>query len=113
MTFTSRSRLVNPLLGTYFGIIASLLVGLVLLLLILERLGLADATSRVVMLLVPLVMFVSIAIAAASRDAMDFYVAGRRVPAFFNGLVLATATLGGTGVVVLSGALFLDRKSVV
>lgn len=107
MTFTSRSRLVNPLLGTYFGIIASLLVGLVLLLLILERLGLADATSRVAMLMVPLVMFVSIAIAAASRDAMDFYVAGRRVPAFFNGLVLAIATLGGTGIVVLSGALFL------
>ena len=33
MSLTSRTRFVNPRLGTYFGIFASSLVGLVLLLL--------------------------------------------------------------------------------
>lgn len=107
MSFTSRSRLVNPLLGTYFGIVAALLIGLVVLLLILEQLGLSDKTSRAIMLLGPMTIFAGIAGAAASQNVLDFYVAGRRVPAFFNGVVLALTTLGGTSVVALSGALFL------
>ena len=45
MSVTSRTRFVNPRLGTYFGIFASSLAGLVMLLLIFEELGTSDAVS--------------------------------------------------------------------
>ena len=35
------------------------------------------------------------------------FAAGRRVPAFYTGLVLAQTALGATGVVALTGAFFL------
>ena len=52
MSLTSRTRFVNPRLGTYFGIFAQLVTGLLLLLLIFEQLGirsnvaLGDVSSR-------------------------------------------------------------------
>ena len=36
----------------------------------------------------------------------DYFVCGRRVPAFFNGLVLAISALGGAGFLALTGAFF-------
>ena len=53
MSLTSRTRFVNPRLCTYFGIFASSLAGLVMLLLIFEELGTSDALLRWAMLLGP------------------------------------------------------------
>ena len=36
----------------------------------------------------------------------DYFACGRRVPAFFNGLVLAISALGGAGFLALTGAFF-------
>ena len=46
MAFTSRTRLVNPRLGTYFGIFTAAFAALVLMALMFEQLGVADAWSR-------------------------------------------------------------------
>ncbi len=43
---------------------------------------------------------------AATREANDYFVCGRRVPAFFNGLVLAISALGGAGFLAVTGAFF-------
>ena len=45
MAAAPRSRLINPLLGMYFGIFSSLLAAIVLLLMMLEQLGVTDAQS--------------------------------------------------------------------
>jgi cation/acetate symporter len=107
MAFTSPANRVNPLLGVYFGIITSCMVGLVLLLMIFDRLGMSDTSLRNAMLLFPFGFYGVIAFGTFSREPADFYVSGRRVPAFFNGLVLAITTVGGTGIAAMSGALFL------
>ena len=65
MTTTSHSRLVNPRLGTYFGIFASGFASLVLLLLIFERLGASGQMLRWLMLLGPIGLFAVIGLAAA------------------------------------------------
>ena len=81
MSVTTQRRLVNPRLGTYFGIFASCLAALVLLLLILEQLGASGRVLSAAMLLGPLTLFCAIGIAARCRDTGDFFTAGRRVPA--------------------------------
>lgn len=106
MAFTARTRLVNPRLGTYFGIFAAAYASLVLMALMFEQLGTADLAVRLLMFGGPIVLFVVIGLLAAAREASDYFVCGRRVPAFFNGLVLAISALGGAGFLALTGSFF-------
>jgi cation/acetate symporter len=107
MAAAPRSRLINPLLGMYFGIFSSLLAAIVLLLMMLEQLGVTDATLRTIMIAGFLGTFCAVGIATFTYMPAEYFASGRRVPAFFNGLVLAIITIGGTGLTALSGSLFL------
>lgn len=107
MSLTSRTRFVNPRLGTYFGIFASSLAGLVLLLIIFEQLGTSDAVLRLCMLLGPLALYAGIGICVPTREPLEFFAAGRRVPAGYTGLGIASATMGATGIVAMTGVFFL------
>ncbi|MES0402599.1 MAG: sodium:solute symporter [Hyphomicrobium sp.] len=103
----SRSRLVNPRLGTYFGIFVSALSGLVLLLIIFEQLGTPDAALRWVMLIGPLLLYAAIAASVFTKDPIDFFVVGRRVPAGYTGLGIASSAMGATGIVAMTGVFFI------
>lgn len=107
MSLTSRSRLVNPRLGTYFGIYVSALSGLVLLLIIFEQLGTPDASLRWVMLIGPLLLYAAIAASVSTKDPLDFFVVGRRVPAGYTGLGIASSAMGATGIVAMTGVFFI------
>ena len=107
MSVTSRTRFVNPRLGTYFGIFASSLTGLVLLLVIFEQLGTPEAILRWCMLLGPLGLYGAIGLLVPTREPLEFFAAGRRVPAGYTGLCMANATLGATGIVAMTGTFFL------
>ena len=85
MPFTPRQRLVNPRLGTYFGIFVSALAGLVLLLLIFEQLGASERVVRLAMLAGPVMLYAVLGLAEATREPLEFFAAGRRVPAFYGG----------------------------
>lgn len=108
MATTTHRRLVNPMLGTYFGIFTSSMAALVLVLLVLERLGVGDGTLRLAMLIVPVIAYIAIGIAASCREPAEFLAAGRRVPAVFTGLVMAGSALGGTGLVAMTGLFFIN-----
>ncbi|MFN3869400.1 MAG: cation acetate symporter [Hyphomicrobiaceae bacterium] len=108
MTFTPRTRLVNPRLGTYFGIFAALLAGLLIVVLILEQLGVADLTLRWMMLAAPLVLYAVLGTASATSQSLDYFAAGRRVPAIFTGLSLAITALGATGLAAITGVFFVS-----
>jgi len=107
MAFTARTRLVNPRLGTYFGIFTAAFAGLMLMALMLEQLGFSDTLVRLIMFAGPIGLFAAIGIGANAREARDYFACGRRVPAFFNGLVLGVAALGGAGFLALTGSLFI------
>ncbi len=107
MSLLSRSRLVNPRLGTYFGIFVSALLGLVLLLIIFEQLGTPDALLRWVMLIGPLLLYAAIAASVFTKDPLDFFVVGRRVPAGYTGLGIASSAMGATGIVAMTGVFFI------
>lgn len=106
MAFVPRTRLVNPRLGTYFGIFTSAFVGLVLVAMIFEQLGTPDDLLRGFMLVAPVVMLVAIGFASMTREPLEYFAAGRRVPAVYGGIGLAVTALGATGMVGLTGAFF-------
>jgi cation/acetate symporter len=107
MSATSRTRFVNPRLGTYFGIFASSLSGLVILLLIFEELGTSGNLLRWGMLLGPLALYAAIGLCAPTSEPIEFFAAGRRVPAGYTGLCIAVAAMGATGIVCVTGVFFL------
>jgi cation/acetate symporter len=108
MSVLQRTRLVNPRLGNYFGIFLSAFLALALLALIAEQLGVSLTVVRWATLLAPLALYGAIGLASWSEEPIDFFAAGRRVPAFFTGLGLAVAALGGTGLVALTGLFFIN-----
>jgi cation/acetate symporter len=107
MSFTHRTGYVNPRLGTYFGIFMSAFAALTLMTLILEGLGVSDEALRLTMFLGPIALYGAIGVAAYTQEPIDYFAAGRRVPAFYTGLVLAQTALGATGLVALTGVFFL------
>ena len=107
MAITARTRLVNPRLGTYFGIFTATFAALVLMVMMLEQLGTADPVVRLAMFGGPIALYVAIGLASRAREAADYFACGRRVPAFFNGLVLGVTALGGAGFLAFTGSLLI------
>lgn len=107
MSLSTRTRFVNPRLGTYFGIFVSSLAGIVLLLMIFEQLGTSHAVLRWCMLLGPLILYGAVGICVPTGEPLEFFAAGRRVPAGYTGLGIAGATMGATGIVAMTGVFFL------
>jgi cation/acetate symporter len=106
MTAQSRQRTPNPHLGAYYGIVASAFVSLVVLLAMAEELGWNDGTVSRLMILLPLLLYLTIAVAARTLDVEDFFASGRRVPQVYNAFLLAAITVGGTGFFAYTGAIF-------
>ncbi|MEZ5856082.1 MAG: sodium:solute symporter [Hyphomicrobiaceae bacterium] len=101
------ATLVNPMVGIYFGIFAASLAAIVVLLLIFEKLGFAERSLKTTMALGAMTLFASVGIGAYTNRFREYANAGRRIPAFYNGLTLTVTILGGAGLTGLSGALFL------
>lgn len=97
MITPSRLRTPHPHLGAYFGIVTSAFVSLIALLAMFEQLGWREAVIAQLMIVTPLVLYVVIAATSRTLDVEDFFTSGRRVPAVFNGFVLAATAIGGVG----------------
>jgi cation/acetate symporter len=106
MAFGARARMVNPRLGTYFSIFAALFTALFLLILIFEQLKLDEHLLKLVFFAGPIVIYAAIGLSVASNDTLNYFASGRRVPALYTGLLVATCSLGGTFLVAGTGAFF-------
>lgn len=107
MAFQSNSRPVNPNIGTSYATFASIIVGLVVILVIFEQLGINNLWLGHVILAAPVFAYLTIGFLMRTILIDEFYVSGRRVPAFYNGLAFAGASFGGIGFFAVTGALFL------
>ena len=106
MALYHSERLRRGRTGTYLGIFASAYISLFLGGLLAEQMGVTADVLDLVLFVVPLVLFVGVGLAAVADDAREYFTAGRNVAAFFSGLSLAVTSLGGVGVVCITGALF-------
>jgi cation/acetate symporter len=106
MNSLSRLRTPHPHLGAYYGIVTSAFVSLIVLLAMFEQLGWREVVIAQFMIVTPLLLYIVIAAGSKTRNAEDFFTSGRRVPAVFNGFVLAATAVGGVGFLAYTGVVF-------
>ena len=106
MNSLSRLRAPHPHLGAYYGIVTSAFVSLIVLLAMFEQLGWREVVIAQFMIVTPLLLYIVIAVGSRTRNTEDFFTSGRRVPAVFNGFVLAATAVGGVGFLAYTGAVF-------
>ena len=104
MAFGARARVVNPRLGIYFSIFAALFTALFLLVLIFEQLRLSEALLQMAFFAGPILIYAGIGLSVGSNETLNYFAAGRRVPATYTGLLLAASALGGTFIVAGTGS---------
>ncbi len=83
-------------------------VAFILLLGLLERMGLPKRSIGVIFLLSTVGLYAGIGIVSRTSDAVEYYVAGRRVPAVYNGMATAADWMSAASFIGLAGTLYLQ-----
>ena len=83
-------------------------IGFVLLLGWLERVGLTRTWIGYAFLLATVVLYAAIGVMSRTTDAAEYYVAGRRVPAIFNGMATGADWMSAASFIGLAGTLYLQ-----
>jgi len=73
-----------------------------------ERLGLKKTWVGVVFLLATLAMYAVIGIYGRTSDASEYYVAGRSIPALYNGMAVAADWMSAASFISMAGGLYLQ-----
>ena len=93
---------------------ATLLLGMVALLLALavaERYGLRKPWIAGIFLSASLVVYSIIGVYGRTSEAAEYYVAGRRIPGFYNGMATAADWMSAASFISLAGGLYLQGFS--
>jgi cation/acetate symporter len=78
---------------------------------VLEQMGLPRATMGYVFLAATILLYAGIGIMSRTNDAAEYYVAGRRVPAMFNGMATGADWMSAASFIGLAGGLYLQGYS--
>ncbi|HYF59142.1 MAG TPA: cation acetate symporter, partial [Burkholderiaceae bacterium] len=70
---------------------------------ILEQMGLPRATMGYVFLAATILLYAGIGIMSRTNDAAEYYVAGRRVPAMFNGMATGADWMSAASFIGMAG----------
>lgn len=108
MTLNFSTPIVNPRLGSSFAIFASAYVCLVLMLVVLEQLGLSTLTIDQLIVTMPAFFYVVIGFMTRTINIDDYFLAGQRVPPFYNALALCGTVFGGSIILGSIGSIFFD-----
>ena len=83
-------------------------IAFVALIALLERLGLPRLWIGVTFLLATVGLYAGIGIVSRTTDVVEYYVAGRRVPAMYNGMATAADWMSAASFIGLAGTLYLQ-----
>ena len=83
----------------------------VVVLAILEQLGMSRIAMGYVFLAATILLYAGIGIMSRTSDVNEYYVAGRRVPAMFNGMATGADWMSGASFVAMAGGLYLQGYS--
>ena len=106
MTLNYATPVVNPRLASGFAIFASTYTCLVLMLIVLEQLGLSVTAIDQLIVIVPALFYIAIGFMTRTVDAGDFFLAGQRVPPFYNALAYCGTVFGGSILLGSIGSFF-------
>ncbi|MFZ9407478.1 MAG: VC_2705 family sodium/solute symporter [Burkholderiaceae bacterium] len=102
--FTSQLKKVYGWYTGGFVIFVSLLA-------IAEQMGMSRATMGYVFLAATVLLYAGIGIMSRTSDADEYYVAGRRVPAMFNGMATGADWMSAASFIGMAGGLYLQGYS--
>ncbi len=95
-------------LRRYYGIYTLGFAVFVVLLAIGESMGLPQQLIGLVFLFVTIAIYATIGVLSRTSDVSEYYVAGRRVPAMFNGMATAADWMSAASFIGLAGTLYFS-----
>ena len=95
-------------LGRIYGIYTGTFLGFVILLAILEQMGMPDQWIGYAFVLLTIGVYAGIGYISRTAQVSEYYVAGRRVPAFYNGMATAADWMSAASFIGMAGSLYLQ-----
>jgi len=105
-TFSHKSF--NSQLKRYYGLYTGGFIGFVLALAVAEQMGMSRQWIGYLFLFATIALYAMIGIMSRTVDPAEFYVAGRRVPAFFNGMATGADWMSAASFIGMAGTLYLS-----
>src|SRR5688572_20681380 len=93
----------NKVYGWYTGGF----IAFILILAVLEQMGLPRTWIGFTFLLATVALYAGIGIMSRTSDAAEYYVAGRRVPAIYNGMATGADWMSAASFIAMAGTLYL------
>lgn len=94
-------------LKRYYTLYTGGFIGFVVMLAILEQMGVPNKILGYIFLGATVLLYAGIGILCRTSDVEEYYVAGRRVPALFNGMATAADWMSAASFIGLAGTLYL------
>jgi len=94
-----------------FALYVICLIAFLFALALAERRGLPKVWVAGIFLSATLVLYAVIGVFGRTADAAEYYVAGRRIPAFYNGMATAADWMSAASFISLAGGLYLQGYS--
>ena len=94
-----------------YGFYTGGFITFVIVLAILEQMGLPRQTIGYVFLIATILLYAGIGIISRTNEAAEYYVAGRRVPAIFNGMAVGADWMSAASFIGMAGTLYLTGYS--
>ncbi len=110
MSRHSQAQLNQQLNRVYFWYTGGFLI-FVLVLALFEKLGLSREWIGMIFLLATIALYAFIGIMSRTVDPVEYYVAGRRVPAIYNGMATGADWMSAASFIGLAGTLYVQGYS--
>ncbi len=94
-------------LKKYYAIYTGGFVGFVIVLTIAEQLGMPNRWIGYAFLIATILLYAIIGVISRTADVAEYYVAGRRVPAVFNGMATGADWMSAASFIGMAGSLYL------
>ncbi len=94
-------------LGRMYGMYTGTFLGFVVLLAILEQVGVPNKILGYLFVFFTLAVYALIGVMTRTAEVSEYYVAGRRVPALYNGMATGADWMSAASFVGMAGTLFL------
>jgi cation/acetate symporter len=98
----------NQALKKYYSIYTGGFIAFVILLAIGEQLGMSNRAIGLSFLAATIGLYALIGIVSRTADVAEYYVAGRRVPAFFNGMATGADWMSAASFIGMAGGLYIQ-----
>jgi cation/acetate symporter len=98
----------NQALKKYYSIYTGGFIGFIIVLAIAEQMGLTPKWIGYSFLFATIGLYALIGILSRTADVAEYYVAGRRVPAFFNGMATGADWMSAASFIAMAGGLYIQ-----